>query len=153
MTTRSGTTRVTAQAGCELDDDFLRNALAGVSTSRDHPAPELWEAIGEYVLALAERHARRWQRHACEYQDGFIAGAIEFLRGHPQEVINACSPWGLVVTNGRFAGQRAAGAQATGGLVDRDPVTHRVRFNRIPPVASFDHLHERDDPARVRRRP
>ena len=152
MTMRE-TTRVTAETGCELDDDFLRNALADVSTGRDRLAPELWEAIGQYVLTLAERHARGWQRHACEYQDGFIAGAIEFLRGHPQEVINAGSPWGLVASNGHFAGQRAAGAQATGGLVDRDPVTHRVRFNRIPPVTSFDHLHERHDPSRARRRP
>lgn len=101
-----------------------------------------WEAIGTQLLWLAERDAWRARHHSSEFISAFLAAAIELLRQHPQTVLSARSPWGLVVTKGRCAGRNAAGAEATCGLTDRDPGTHHVRFANLPLVVSLDSIVE-----------
>jgi len=133
-----GTAEFTAPPGDVAGNDGLRRALATMVAEGSYAGRPEWEAIGRQVLTLADRDGWRWRRHASEYQDAYVLAAIEFLRDHPESVINARNPWGLVVTRGRFAGEWAVGAQATCGLTDRDPVSHRVRFADVPRVVSLN---------------
>ena len=123
-------------------DSGLRLLLAGLVERHCFLGTAEWEAIGAHLLALAERDAWRVHRHAAEFTSAFVAAAIEVLRRHPQTVLSADSPWGMLVTRGRHAGEDAAGAEATCGLTNRDPRTHHVHFASLPLVVSLDGLVE-----------
>ena len=122
-------------------DDGLRVALVRMEARPTSHAAD-WEAIGTAILSRARRDSRLWQRHAAEYQSAYVGAAIELLTLNPMTVVNARSPWGLVVSKGRMAGQRAVGEEVSCGLTDRDPVSHHVRFANVPRVVSLDHLIE-----------
>lgn len=123
-------------------DTGLRATLSSlVAEHRFTGSPE-WEAIGAHLLLLAERDAWRGHHHAAEFTGAYVAAGVELLRRHPDAVLSARSPWGLVVTKARHAGQHAVGAEATCGLTDRDPQTHHVRFANVPRVVSLDGIVE-----------
>lgn len=124
----------------KLDDDDLRSALTALAAHDDWTATKEWDAIGRQLLSLAQRDSRSWRSRASEYEGAYLAGAVEFLRRHPESVMAADRPWGLLVARGRFSGRGAIGAEATRGLTGRDPVTHRVRRSDLPQVVSLDHI-------------
>ena len=121
-------------------DEGLRRALSGLIDRAEFAGTREWEAIGTQVLALAARDARHWLPHASEHASAYTSAVIEFLRCRPQGVIQARSPWGLLVTKGRNAGRRAVGAQVRCGLTGRDAVAHRTRHSTTPRVLSLDWL-------------
>lgn len=144
MTAQARLTTTEVSEDGELDDDFLRRTLTTRSADPAAPSTPEWEAVGAYVLVLADRHARQWPTDPVEFTDGFISAVLEALHRNPAEFLRAQHPWGLLVTKGRGAGQTAVGTAATGGLVDRDPLTHHVRLSKVPAVACYDDLAEID---------
>lgn len=127
----------------ELDPDtVLRLTLAKIASGNAVDGTAEWEAIGRHVIGLAERDAKQWQRHASEYAGEYVAAVVELLRDRPEAVISADSPWGLAVSTGRRAGQRAVGAEAACGLTARDLRTHRPSHVGAPRVVSLDQLIE-----------
>jgi hypothetical protein len=118
-------------------DSWLRSALTDLDLN-GFDGQKDWEAIGAMALAFARRDGRHWRNHADEYVGAYVAAVISLFRERAASVIQARSPWGLAVAKGRFAGQTAVGAEATCGLTDRDPVSHRVRFADVPRIVSFD---------------
>jgi hypothetical protein len=96
-----------------------------------------WEAIGAQVLYLAERDVCPWPRHSAEYSGAFTFGCIDFLVRRTTTVLNARSPWGLLITTGRRHAKSALGAEMACGLTARDPVTHRRRYADAATVISL----------------
>ena len=146
MSTRSTLNPTHRRERAELDDEFLRRELLARSTNPEAPSTTGWEAVGAYLLVLAERHSRQWPTDPGEFQDGFITAAYEAMDRIPTEIAGSRHPWGLLVTIGRAAGQVAVGSTATGGLVDRDPHTHHIRYSALPAVARYGRLAEIDLP-------
>lgn len=105
-----GTAEFTAPPGDVAGNDGLRRALATMVAKGSYAGRPEWEAIGRQVLTLADRDGWHWLRHASEYQDAYVLAAIEFLRDHPESVVDARNPWGLVVTRGPLRRRMGGGS-------------------------------------------
>lgn len=126
-----------------MSDDDLRRAVTAMAALPRWPGRPEWEAIGEQLTALADRESRAWPRHPEEFQGAYVTAGVELLRRRPDAVLAADHPWGLLATQGRFAGRAAVASEVAIGLTDRDPVRHRVRPRSLPAVSSYERLVER----------
>jgi hypothetical protein len=146
-TTQASTPATTSRSDDSVDvatDAGLRAALGWMTHNPRRRGCAIWEAVGSELLTRAQRHSWRWPRHASDFVSGYVVGALDALTDRPESVRQARSPWAVVDTIGRRAGQHAAGEAATGGLVARDPVTHRVRLSLVPKVVSLELLADTD---------
>lgn len=123
----------------------LQSVLARLACGEDVLGSAEWELVGKHVLALAERDAVDWARHADEFIGAYATEGIALIRRRPDTLLRAQSPWGVVVAKGRLEGRYAVGLEAVVGLTGRDATNHRIRLADAPRVVSMESLIDLED--------
>jgi hypothetical protein len=118
-------------------DAGLRAAVEHLQRHPDDKHADIWRGIGAEMLARADRDMHRAGRHTSEFVGAYVASALESLKRHPELVLRARSPWGVLVINARRDAMRAVAMEMAVGLTARDPLTHRPKFSKLPKVISW----------------
>jgi len=122
------------------DDDGLRAAVQHCVQFPDEEHANIWHEIGAELLRRANRDVPRSSLHGSEFISAYIASAMDSLKRRPDRVINARSPWGLLVISARRVAVQAVAQEVAVGLTARDPLTHRNRPASLPKMLSLDRM-------------
>jgi len=126
-------------------NDGLRRTLVAITGRPAEEHGREWEAIAVEVMDRADRDCQAPDRHYDEFVGAYALAALELLKVHPQRLLQARNPWGMLTTIGRRAGRNAVAQNMNCGLTARDERAHKVVPSAAPKVYSLDALCEETD--------